>query len=53
MSEDIFIGVKGVPNVYARNGKSYYEMPDGTTTTTSAFTQEEGKQEWSPLHKHE
>lgn len=29
---------KGIPNVYARNGKPYYEMPDGTITTISPFT---------------
>ena len=34
---------KGIPNVYARNGKPYYEMPDGTITTISPFTQDEGK----------
>jgi hypothetical protein len=32
---------KGIPNVYARNGKPYYELPDGTITTVSPFTQEE------------
>jgi hypothetical protein len=33
---------KGIPNVYARNGKPYYEMPDGTITTISPFTKDEG-----------
>lgn len=28
---------KGIPNVYARNGKPYYELPDGTITTISPF----------------
>lgn len=23
---------KGIPNVYSRNGKHYYELPDGTIT---------------------
>ena len=32
---------KGIPNVYARNGKPYYEMPDGIITTISPFTQDE------------
>jgi hypothetical protein len=32
---------KGIPNVYAHNGKPYWELPDGTITTVSPFTQEE------------
>ena len=24
---------KGLPNVYCKNGKNYYELPDGTITT--------------------
>ncbi len=27
----------GVPLVYSRNGKIYYEMPDGTVTNRSPF----------------
>jgi len=30
---------KGIPNVYARNGKPYYELPDGTITTISPFNE--------------
>lgn len=24
---------KGIPNVYSKNGKKYYELPDGTYST--------------------
>ena len=27
----------GLPNVYSKNGKVVYEMPDGTITTKSPF----------------
>jgi hypothetical protein len=27
----------GLPNVYSKNGKVIYEMPDGTITTKSPF----------------
>ena len=27
----------GIPNVYGRNGKIYFEMPDGTITTESPW----------------
>jgi len=35
---------KGIPNVYARNGIPYYELPDGTITTISPFTKTDTKQ---------
>jgi hypothetical protein len=35
---------KGIPNVYARNGKPYWELPDGTITTISPFDETESKQ---------
>ncbi len=28
----------GLPNVYARNGKIWFELPDGTRTTTNPLT---------------
>lgn len=28
---------KGIPNVYCRNGKIYYELADGTLTNVSQF----------------
>jgi hypothetical protein len=34
---------KGIPNVYARNGKPYYELPDGTNTTISPFDETENQ----------
>lgn len=34
---------KGIPNVYSRNGKRYWELPDGTITTVSPFTKEENE----------
>jgi hypothetical protein len=34
---------KGIPNVYARNGKPYYELPDGTITNISPFTETESE----------
>jgi hypothetical protein len=34
---------KGIPNVYARNGKPYWELPDGTITTVSPFDDTESK----------
>ena len=27
----------GIPNVYGRNGKVYFELPDGTITTKSPW----------------
>lgn len=27
----------GIPNVYGRNGKVYFELPDGTITTESPW----------------
>lgn len=28
---------KGIPNVYSRNGKLYFELPDGTITDKNPF----------------
>lgn len=28
---------KGIPNAFTRNGKLYFEMPDGTITTKNPF----------------
>lgn len=31
----------GLPNVFVRNGKIYYELPDGTITREDPFKHEE------------
>ena len=33
----------GIPNVYGKNGKIYFEMPDGTITTESPWDKLEKK----------